>query len=268
MTLNTQRDEFVDVVVAFIPGEFNLSDAKHEVFVKRLLAFCVENEVDLVSGTEASKSPRNNTRELLLDLGPKSGYHVTSTPHGEWVAAAHKFGKVKSTKFTPVIPAKHGLASQGGHDVRGILTQTVEPHDERLGTTHHGVAHWLTSGVDPNTLRGHQNIVLEDEIGHWGKEAAQGKDIAFFSGDTNRDDQFKDAFDAKPFTSCWDELGKWPVTHPSNKAETKGPTLDLVASWDRDKRVSCHKAVVLDDHDLPLPVDHLVVLATYRVRVR
>jgi hypothetical protein len=81
--------------------------------------------------------------------------------------------------------------------------------------------------------------------------------ISFVTADTNLDDRTTNALRPGILT-CWDELGKWPDTG-------HGP-IDVIASVDVDKRVSCFSAKAVTDRDIHLATDHYPIVAQYRIK--
>lgn len=84
--------------------------------------------------------------------------------------------------------------------------------------------------------------------------------LAFYGGDQNIVDRFSDTFFGGPVTSCWDELKKWPDTGHGN--------IDVIASFDKDRRAVCLSAKALDDETLPLFSDHYLIEATYDIKTK
>lgn len=243
------------------PGQF--SSHKLDAFVHRVCKFARSNKVFAVGGTEG-----HNMAPQLHAVAPHYGFSVhVSGPSDGWILTNRETGEVRDTGYVPAIPADHHSAAAGGHNPRGIDWVTIVPKDQRIaGLVAVGVSHWVTKGQDPNTLRGKQNLDLERAIGKWCQEHGTSTNIAFHMGDTNLDDKHRNAYTGVPVTSCWDELGRWPVTHPHPNGG--GPTLDLIASYDRDSRTKCRSARALDDNLLPLPVDHFSVYAEYAITPR
>lgn len=243
------------------PGEFSDTPGQHEHDAESILNYAAEHDVDVVGGTEAGGRPGNNLRAALQWFAPRYGFRLFSQPQGDWLAVSRTFGHVDRASFDLVVPAKGG---KGGHSGRGIWSVTIKPHNTRYGpAVHVGTSHWLTDRSDPS---GAQNELLDHEIGQWAADVGSGSDLVFYMGDTNNDDQRVDVFGGAPLTTCWDELGRWPTTHPH--AGGRGPTIDVVASFDRDRRVSCRTARALSDRDLKLFGDHYSVTAVYAVMPR
>lgn len=249
----------------FSAGEHGKTPQAYRTFVTRICKYGKKNGVMAIGGTEGATSGGNTTLPTLRMVAPRYGYTVHSSGHGEWVLVNKVLGTTVQSGFMPVIPAQGHTPGphDGAHTARGIEYVVIRPMADMGGMVHVGVSHWLTMGTDPSTIRGQANLKLEAAIGAWAKQAGVGHDLVFAMGDTNMDDKHRNAFTGVPLTSCWDELGRWPITHPHPNGH--GPTLDLIASYNRDHRVKCHSARALNDAQLPLPVDHYTVVAEYRV---
>jgi hypothetical protein len=100
--------------------------------------------------------------------------------------------------------------------------------------------------------------VLAQAIGALAEEKGAGNALVFYGGDQNIVDRTYDTFLGQAdLTSCWDELQRWENTGHGN--------IDVIASYDRDGRVRCLKATVLDDTEFPLFTDHWYVEAIYGI---
>ena len=162
----------------------------------------------------------------------------------------------------PVVPAKRGREP---HGPRGLFAATIVPHEGDYGPTITvAAAHFVTRSSDPS---GRSNHLIDLEAAALFSEVAQGQALGFLMGDLNTPDRIKDGFNVAPLTTCWDDLGKWPTTMPT-RPKGGGPTLDVIARYDRDTRVSLKSAAVIDHSDLMLYTDHLPIEATYAVRRR
>jgi hypothetical protein len=128
-------------------------------------------------------------------------------------------------------------------------------------------SHYLTMGRFPGQAQIDEpgdpvNHVKENKrLAHALGDAAilhsQGTGISFVSADTNLVDRTNDVFYGKPLTTCWDETKHHPNTGHGN--------IDVVATVNKDGRVKCKNALVLDDKDLFMHSDHFVVVTKYRV---
>lgn len=137
---------------------------------------------------------------------------------------------------------------------------------KELGRTDIGTVHYLTGGRVPGKRSQHGkvnhyllNVLYATKIGMWGRAHGKGKRLAFMTGDFNIPDRTFDVFLGRAdFTTCWDELKKWPNTGHGN--------IDAIASYNLDKRVECIHARAYTDRQMHFGSDHFLVEATYRVK--
>jgi hypothetical protein len=169
------------------------------------------------------------------------------------VLASHR---IESTGYVPVVEP----SARPRHSARGIQWVQLTPDgtSERVTVCS---GHWLTERSD----EGHQRIAMTRAMADVVREAAAGDRLAFWTGDTNNPDHELErtpvdrALRKAELTSCWDELGRYPATGPH------GGTIDVVGSYDPDRRVECLRA----RRWVSLYSDHQPVSAWYRIsRVR
>ena len=135
--------------------------------------------------------------------------------------------------------------------------------NDKLGRLNVGVAHYLTDARHPGSPYWKLNKLLAEAIGDWAREAGHGSDLAFYAGDQNMADDKNsqpqgDTFFGQPLTSAWDELKKWEGTGHGN--------IDVIASYNRDRRVKALKVKALSDKEFHLHTDHFLVEATYKIK--
>ena len=240
--------------------QFSDTSKQQRVDADTVVAWADAHRVAFLTGTEAGN--RTVLVEALKAAAKEWGWGFHSR-HGEWVMVNRQLttGKPTIGYAGPFIPGTRGLtAPQGAHGPRGICWTTAEVPE--IGTVTVGSAHYLTKRSIDAT--GHSNTPLIKGIASWGEEKGKGKLLCFINADINRDDQHRDPFDGGPFTSIWDELGKYPATHGRDKRH--GSTIDMSASYNSDGRVSAKAGRVLDDSDLALATDHFPLVATYEVK--
>ena len=243
--------------------QFSDTAANHEHDAKAVFAYAKSKQLVFLTGTEAGQSRANHElQDYLKRYAKLNGYRINAHKYGDWVAVNTALAAVDGEGYAgPFVPGTTGKnARQGGHSPRGItwVTATVP----EIGTVTVGSAHFMTQNSIQHGGTGGNGPLL-DGIAKWGRDKGAGRDLVIFNADVNSNDQRNDVFQGKPFTTVWDELGKWPGTHGHHSG-----TIDVSASYDRDARVSVKSAVVLDDSDLPLFTDHFMILATYRVKAR
>lgn len=222
----------------------------------------------IITGTEAGPGASADLRLALHRHARANGYRlfIPGRPTDCWVAVDRDLitgGWEKA--YEPVIPGSGSLdQSAGGRrwGPKGVVSVGFDTED--LGHISVAAAHYLTGGRRPGPAGTHGgvdhyawNTRLAHAIGEWAKEAGKGKALAFYGGDQNIVDRTDDTFRGAPLTSAWDELGKYENTGHGN--------IDVIASYDRDGRVSWKSIRALDDRELFLHTDHFLVEAVAEV---
>lgn len=206
---------------------------------------------DVVSFTEVQE------RHYQLDRACHvAGYQLLLPSRGDVALALRSIHKPRSQGTVPVQDAVGHDAHTPAHTARVILWGAFSPFGtDDLVTVHS--AHWVTRRADT----GGQQLELTQALGDVVAQHSRGARLGFWLGDTNSPDRPRDhspvdrALRRADLTSCWDELGAYPDTHGQ-------ATLDVVGSYDPDRRVSCLRA-----HRWPQGhSDHRAVSAFYRVR--
>jgi hypothetical protein len=161
---------------------------------------------------------------------------------------------------TLVNPGVKGTPPVGGHSQRHALWVQVELWKESIFYVE---GHWVT-GYKQFEERRREHDAMSTEIVRLVQEYGRGKDLAFFSGDTNVPDSeginpgYK-ILDEGGLTTCWDEIGLYPATHGQNNGP--GKTIDIIGSYDLDVRVTCEKARAWPKSN----ADHNPISAWYRI---
>lgn len=148
-----------------------------------------------------------------------------------------------------------------GHDLN-VVGMTVET--DGIGTWSLMGSHYSTNGtpaaVDPaRRVNIEANKKLARGIGNLAKELGAGADLVFYGGDQNIVDRDADTFFGEDLTSVWDELGKYENTGHGN--------IDVIASYDKDKRVEAKYIRALTDKEQFMHTDHFPVEAGFNVRL-
>lgn len=207
---------------------------------------------DIITGTESG--PDNALHDLVGRTAPGFGYRL-SHYRAQWVAVSEKIIEGGWRRgYVPVIESYEGV---GRHPDRGICWAAW--NSGGYGRITWGTGHYLTKGAhhdDPNYAL---NSRYTRAIGDWGKRRGSGTALVGYNGDQNIDDEPDDTFRGKPFTSVWDELGKHPPTHGSR-------TIDVISTYDKDKRVKVKSARSLGDRKVFLHTDHRLIEAIIEVR--
>lgn len=229
---------------------FTLSDRKARADFREALS----HGADVVGFTEVAAR-----HAALGDVCDTSGYQLLLPTDGDTALAVRGIHKVLQASTIGSVPGEKGPASGGGHGPRTIQLAVVRP----FGTREHFAvceAHWVTKAADT----GGQQLAMTMDLARIIRIHAKGSRLGFWMGDTNNPDRRGDfttvdrALRKGELTSCWDELGEWPPTHGG----VRGPTLDVVGSYDPDRRVECARARVWPAENS----DHRPVSAWYTVR--
>jgi hypothetical protein len=207
---------------------------------------------DIIMGTESG--PDNALHRLVGRAAPDSGYRLSAF-RAHWVAVREELIAGGWRKgYWPSVESTEGA---GRHPDRGIAFASFKVHG--FGRITAGAGHLLTHGEKPGDPNYRLNTRYTGDIAEWGREWGEGSGIVFYGGDQNSDDDKNDTFRGRPFTSCWDELGKYPDTHGKR-------TIDVVASWDADRRVKAVRARSFKDRQVFLNTDHFLVEAEYEIK--
>lgn len=244
--------------VAHISMQFSDTDKQVESDAKKIFGRAASREQGWVTGTEAWEQDHH---DIMARAARLANFRFAIGPGQDAWVAVNKDLMVPGTFDTyysgTIVPGKkHQYTNKG---VFGVSFDT-----EKMGQIAVNPNHFLTKG-DPSAPdpQRHVNIPLNRElareINRWGQKFGAGSGLAFSSGDFNILDRLADVFlGSAKFTTCWDELGKWPNTGHGN--------IDAIASWNPDGRVSCDSADVLDDKEFPLFTDHWYMWARYNIR--
>ena len=213
--------------------------------------------VDAIGGTEF---PDDASRRLLKSVANDFGYRVFHNRGRDdvWLAIGKAFiiGKA-TTEWDPIGPQEEGFGKPGP---RGLLQVHLE--DSPIGPVTFAEAHLLTKGRPDGPAFMRQNLELNRRftraIGEAAKRNGAGRRLFFYMGDQNIVDRENDTFLGAPLTSSWDELEKWENTGHGN--------IDVIASYDKDGRVSAAYCRALDDGEFPLRGDHFLVESGFNVK--
>lgn len=240
-----------DVRVQHISMRTFLDNNKWREDCQKVFTRAEKHDFDWVAGTEAA---REDHREILKAVAAKHGFVVGfGKQNDSWVAVRETFAKGKvSFSYYPVIDEPRN---------RGILV--AEFNTENLGHIAVAACHYLRFGrpdakSDEYEQYVQENKKLAKKIGDLAEEYARGSGLFFYSGDQNIPDNLSDTFFGEPLTSTWDELSKWDNTGHGN--------IDVIASYDKDKRVEAKWVRRLRDEQFPLHSDHYLVETGFSVR--
>lgn len=120
--------------------------------------------------------------------------------------------------------------------------------------------HYPTKGRKPKDPNYAITVRYAKRLGEWAREHGAGLALVFYGGDQNIADNKDDTFRGQPFTSAGDELGR--------HENTGHGAIDVIASYDRDGRVSARSWRVLDDREFPMNSDHFLTEASFAIEPR
>lgn len=268
--------------VGHISLQFSDTSRQHTQDIERIFDRALRRRYAWITGTEAGPGAGNTTDELVR-VGREQGYRMwvpsdtkrRGQASGCWLGVRRDFiTSGWKTGFVPGIPGSKELYQERGLDgdlnpkwgPRGIITAEFVNKD--LGQITLGVSHYLTKSRSPKQPPIHgvdhweQNKRLANVIAEWGKEAGAGPALVFYAGDQNMSDSLNDqpqgdTFFDGPFTSLGDELKRW--------FDTGHGSIDVLASYNKDHRVTAHNWQVFEDDEFFLNTDHFLCEGTYNV---
>lgn len=271
----------LEVHIAHLSLQYSISRKEKESDIGRTFEREAGRGASWITGTEAGRGA-GSTTEVLTKMAEAYGFKLWHPGKAGldtdcWIAVS-KDAMVTDrfvVDYVPVIPASRDLYKSMGVDFhgkprwgeKGLITVSF---DAAFGPANVCAAHYLTKARHPDAVYAginhfQWNKKLGKAIGHWAQVAGAGRATAWYGGDQNMNDKRNDQpqgdmFFGAPLTSCWDELEKWPNTGHG--------TIDVIATYDNDSRVSCVHAAALNDQQFRLHQDHYLVEAVYEVTVK
>lgn len=237
--------------------QFSDSKTQKESDAEKIFARATKRKIAWITGTELGGGNEVG-RAAIKSAAEASGYRFVFKGGDCWVAVEKS--RIKGgfkADFEKVIDGKSGQFTD-----KGVLSVTWD--DTILDRVTVLTAHYLTKGrpnsKDPQYgVRLPENTLLAQAIGAKAKEAGKGPALVFYGGDQNISDRTDDTFLGEPLTSTWDELQKWENTGHGN--------IDVIASYDPDRRVKAAYVRALDDKEFHLHSDHFLVESGFDVQV-
>jgi hypothetical protein len=268
------------VRVAHASMQFGDSSKQHTHDIEKLFARAVERKQAWITGTEAGPGSGNMGEELIR-IGEAAGYHVWVPEHEThkleegsrtdcWIAVRKDLVKKGTFKeeYIHVFPGGNRLAEmfpdlpkkKGG--AKGVVYVEFDSTNEDLGHVTVIAGHYYTESRSHKSPWFEMNRQIAEVIGNLADEKAKGRGLVFYGGDQNMADNKNDqpqgdTFFGEDLTSTWDELQVWENTGHG--------CIDVIATHDKDARVSAVNTVALDDQEFFLHTDHFYVEAEIRV---
>lgn len=240
--------------VAHASLQFSDTGKQKRKDLQRLFRKARERNYAWFTGTEAGPGSGVLMKELP-EIAKANGYRFFRPGATDsWVAVNEDFiDGGWSTHWDQVIAGK-----AKAYTAKGV--GAVSFRNKKLGKITVIFCHLQTRGRKPGDPRYAQNVSLNRAIGAYARQAGKGGALVFYGGDQNIVDRFADTFMGAPLTSSWDELDKYHRTHP------KAGNIDVIASYDKDGRVSAAYARALPDKRFHLHADHFLVETGFYVK--
>lgn len=211
---------------------------------------------DAITGTESGEA---NTRRELRVAAHNAGYtyHVNRS---NWVSIKKSLIKPKSYRKGHEVFVDNDKVIGPGHDLHVTWAGCYIP---RIGRVSFLSSHYATRGrpvKDPEFSKNlGANKILARGIGDMAAKLGAGNALVFYGGDQNIIDKDHDTFFGENLTTAWDELKKYQNTGHGN--------IDVIASYDRDKRVKAKYIRALSDKKQFMYTDHFPVEAGFEIRL-
>lgn len=211
---------------------------------------------DAITGTETGEAP---TRRALRVQAHNNGYSFF-VERSNWVAIRRAL----------ILPGTYRKGHRAFVDSEDVVGPGHDLHVTWAGCAIKDVgrvsfmsSHYATKGVPGG--RGGRGVNVEDNrklargIGNLAKRLGAGRDVVFYGGDQNIVDKDHDTFFGEDLTSAWDELKKYQNTGHGN--------IDVIASYDKDRRVRAKYIRALNDDKMFLHTDHYAVEAGFTIKL-
>lgn len=239
--MNKPKFEYVDIDMMHAPLQFTDAPRHQQEDIAEIFRRAAQKGTWWITGTEAGERV---TREALNRYSTQSNFWLTQW-ESVWVAVNRKYvSRARFAGNVPVLPGGHD------HGPRGIAYCSF--YNSEVGS-------FVSVGSGHNLTRGRDVKEMARAAGKWAKQHGAARGLAFYASDQNLNDRRMDTFYGEPLTSIQDELGKHEDTG-------HGP-IDVIATYNGDKRVKARYVRVLDDREFSLHLDHFPIEAGVRVAV-
>lgn len=256
--------------------QFNDSDKQHTHDIEKIFDRAVDRRQAWLTGTESGPGAGNTGRELIR-VARDHGYRPWVPEHQAngiaqhtdcWIAVREDLieGDWKRG-YEHVIPGSNQFEDEMDLNgkvwgPKGLVHVAFDSTPKGLGRINIGAAHYLTGGREPGSKYWTLNEYLSSAVGDWARKVGEGPGLVFYGGDQNmaddkNDEPQGDTFFGEPLTSTWDELKKWESTGHG--------TIDVIASYNKDRRVKALRTFALNDKEFRLNTDHFYVEAVFDV---
>ena len=235
--------------------------------LEKIFGRAQDRNVAWVTGTETTHP---KLIELVNGAAVQNGYRLwspasTGRPdmkNGSWIAVREDFFAPGSWRqdYQMLVPSSREVYRKQGVSPRGRIywnhkgLVTVSGEHPTLGIINICTAHYLMRRVNRQDL----NKKIAQGVGDWARVQGRGRRLCFYHGDQNLPDNKTDTFFGEPMTSLWDELGRHPNTGHGN--------IDVIASYNRDGRVTGAYCRALNDTRFHLHTDHFLVEGGFEIK--
>lgn len=273
------------VRVAHVSMQYSDGPSQHTADLTKVFDRAVARKVAWVTGTESGPGA-NDTSDEIVRIAREHDYRPWVPSAGKhdhpgwatdaWLAVRKDLITDNwEEHFTEAIPGSAEVYRDAGIKAefpkwgpRGLVTVGFDCAALQ-GRINLCAAHYLThahkQGADPETHgidHWKLNEKLAQAVGDWAVKVGHGHDLAFYAGDQNMSDQKNDApegdtFMGEPFTSLADELKDWQSTG-------HGP-IDVIASYNRDRRVTGVNFQAFNDREFSLNTDHFYLEGVFDI---
>lgn len=266
------------VRVAHISLQYTDSDKQTTSDITKIFDRAASRRQAWITGTESGPGA-GNTGEELVRIAREAGYRPWVPEHQAkggvaqrtdcWLAVREDLieGEWKRG-FDFAVPSSGELRDEmdipknKSWGPKGLVRVSFESTNKDLGRVSIGSAHYITDARTPKSPYWDLNEKIGKVIGDWAKKEGKGKALVFYGGDQNmadnRNDQPQgDTFFGHPLESTWDAMQKWENTGHG--------CIDVIASYNKDRRVQALRTNALSDREFHLHTDHFYVEAAFEV---
>jgi len=209
---------------------------------------------DAITGTEAGE---DDTERALVREAHEAGY-TFYVMRSNWVAVRRDLIERGSYKFGHEMIVDNDRFVGKADDLHITWAQWKM---KDVGEITIMAGHYATKGRPGEVAERRVNVEPNKDyargIGRLAEKFGKGPSLVFYGGDQNIVDQHTDTFFGEDLTTAWDELKKWQNTGHGN--------IDVIASFDKDKRVKAKYIRALNDQKLFMHTDHFPVEAGFTI---
>lgn len=209
-----------------------------------------------IFGTEAGEE---DTKRVLRVAAHNAGY-MLFIRLGNWVCVRRNLIMPNTYRTGYKVFVDNDELTVKQYHLNAVWAQCTM---KNIGKVTFIASHYSIKGrPDAKTAEYRQNLEANKKLAHGIGDLADkmgaGSALVFYGGDQNIIDKKNDTFFGESLTSAWDELKRWENTGHGN--------IDVIASYDKDRRVRAKYIRALDDKEQFMYTDHFPVEAGFTVR--